>query len=394
MGGARRWDEERRARAALTFICQPGDPSLVGRVSDLGAAELLAQLRSGRGTPSQVARARAVSVQALCDQADRYQLRLVIPGDDEWPPATSDLNFVEPVGGMSGAPVALWAKGPGHLAEYTDAAVAIVGARAATAYGENVAVDLAADLSADWPVISGLAYGVDAAAHRGAIAAGGHTVAIFAGGLDECYPRGNSAIFEELVHHHLAISEVPPGIRPTRAGFLARNRLIAALSLGTIVVEAGARSGARNTVHWAAMLSRVTMAVPGPITSAMSVTPHRLIRDGEAALVTDAADVRAMLAPLGKGPTLPIRGPARVLDDLAPNLLRAREAVPGRGSCTTAEIALRAGMAYGDCLAALVELQLLHLVAEEGADRWRLPPVSEDQDDATVPHQIPQISRG
>ena len=375
-----RWDEERRARAALTFICEPGDPSLVRRLSDVGAAEMLGQLRSGRGTPAQVRRARAVSVQDLCGQADRYRLRLVVPGDDEWPEATADLNLVEPVGGMSGGPVALWVKGPGHLREYTDAAVAIVGSRAATAYGENVALDLAADLSSDWPVVSGLAYGIDAAAHRGAIAAGGRTVAIFAGGLDECYPRGNSAIFEELVQHHVAVAELPPGIRPTRAGFLARNRLIAALSLGTIVVEAGARSGARNTVHWAEMLSRVTMAVPGPVTSAMSVTPHRLIRDGEAVLVADSADVRAMLAPLGKGPTLPIRGADRVLDDLTPNLQRAREAVPGCGFCTTAEIAMRAGMEYADCLAALVELQLLHLVAEEGADRWRLPRLDDGRE--------------
>ena len=149
-----------------------------------------------------------------------------------------------------------------------------------------------------WSVVSGGAYGIDGAAHRGALAAGGGTVAVLAGGVDVPYPRGNAALLERIAEEGLLVSEAPPGAAPTRRAFLIRNRLIAAVTTGTVVVEAALRSGALNTATWANGCLRVVMAVPGPVTSPLSAGTHRLLRDAEAVLVTGAADVVATLAPL------------------------------------------------------------------------------------------------
>jgi len=169
----------------------------------------------------------------------------------------------------------------------------------------------------------------------------------------------------------LAVSEMPPGSHPTRHGFLARNRLIAALSLGTLVVEAGARSGARNTVSWAGALGRVVMAVPGSVKSAMSVGPHRLIRDGEATLVSDTDDVRALLAPFGESPELPLGGPPNLIDELTGDLFVVREALPGRGGASINQVALAAGLPVPRCVKALHELAERGFATADDMGRWR-----------------------
>jgi DNA processing protein len=175
--------------------------------------------------------------------------------------------------------------------------VAMVGARAATNYGTTVAYEIAADLAAEGVVVvSGGAFGIDAAAHRGALAAQGVTIAVLANGIDQVYPVGNTSLLHAVMATGVVMTELPPGMHPTRQGFLARNRLIAALGGATLVVEAAARSGSASTVTRALELGRDVMAVPGPVTSMMSVGTHELIRDG-ATLVTSADDVRELLNP-------------------------------------------------------------------------------------------------
>ncbi len=275
---------------------------------------------------------------------------------------------------LTGEPLGLWVAGGGDLAESAACAVAMVGSRASTAYGDTVAGDLAAELSeAGRAVVSGGAYGIDAAAHRGCLAGRTPTVAVLAGGLDVPYPAGHRPLFDRIAQRGVLVSELAPGENPTRVRFLARNRLIAALAPGTVLVEAAARSGARNTVTWANAMGRVVMAVPGPVTSATSLTPHRLIRDAEAVLVASAADVLELLSPLGR-PNPRARGEHRPTDDLPPEMLRLYEAVPARGSAAPGELALRAGLSLPKCLALLDELAELGFVLQNAVGQWQLPP--------------------
>ena len=370
------WDQERTARAVLTWVCEPGDPRLARLLDGHSAAETLAALRRANHDTAWTRRARAAEEASLVAQAHRLGLRFLVPTDREWPTPLADLASCQPVGGMGGTPVGLWVLGSRTLSEWLGDAVAVVGARAATPYGERVAMDLAGQLTADergnLTVVSGGAYGIDAAAHRGVVSADGRTIGVYAGGLDEPYPRGNARLYEQLAADHLVVSEVGPGLRPTRAGFLARNRLIAALCLGTVVVEAAQRSGARNTASWAAELGRVVMAVPGPVHSAMSVGCHRLIRDGQATLVSDGDDVAALLAPMGRGPQLPLGGAERPLDRLEPHLLGVREAMPGNRSVSAAEVAAGCGQTVPAVVAALIELEQRELVRRGLDGTWRI----------------------
>lgn len=369
------WSEERRARAALTFICEPGKPDISALVRQQGAARVLDSLRNNPHETAWSRRAQAVDVDEIYLEAQRQGLRLVIPGDDEWPCRLDLLDHIDPVGDMAGSPLGLWVRGPASLKDLCGSQarpVAIVGARASTRYGEVTASVLAGDLAASCPVISGGAYGIDIAAHRGALEAGGPTIAVMAGGLDNWYPRGNSRILDQISDQYLVLSEVPAGIRPTRSGFLARNRLIAALGAGTVVVEAALRSGAVNTAHWTSALGRVLMAVPGPVDSAMSQTPHRLIRDHEAILVRDAQDVKAMVEPPDDDYEITLPGTPRELDDLQPGLKVVREALPARGDITVDELTLVSGRSPAECGAALVELQIMGLADQSGPGRWKL----------------------
>jgi DNA processing protein len=157
-----------------------------------------------------------------------------------------------------------------------------------------VATEIAADLaSRGWAIVSGAAYGIDAAAHVGALAVHGVTIAVLASGPDIPYPREHRSLLADITAHGAVISEYPPGSRPTRLRFLARNRIIAALGCATIVVEAAPSSGSMNTARYATQLARPLMAVPGPVTSALSAGCHELISRHDAACVTSAADILA-----------------------------------------------------------------------------------------------------
>lgn len=360
---------------ALGCVVEPGDARIGPLVEQFGARDVWGRLRDGGGESAWARRAAALDLRSVRLLARHRGLRFLVPGDDEWPGGLTDLDACEPVQGMRGAPLGLWALGR-PLPSGQDA-VAMVGSRASSAYGDRVAAEMAADLAAQGlAVVSGAAFGIDAAAHRGALAADGMTVAVLAAGLDEPYPRAHAALLAEIAARGTVVSEAPPGTTPTRPRFLARNRLIAALCQGTVMVEAAARSGARNTVTWAHACGRMVMAVPGPVTSATSYTPHRLVRDGEAVLVTGAADVRELLAPAGEA--LVERPPQdRLLDGLTDAERALYEALPGRGARSTDELALIAGLSLPASLSGLGTLSERGLVRAEDDGLWRLGPVQD-----------------
>ena len=322
-------DAEKLARAALTYLAEPGDPALGALLAICSPAEVLAAIKAdmlpGTGpgcgdTPaSRAALDRALGhwrarLPGLPDDdliaAVRHDgIRLTCPGDAEWPGALDQL--------AQARPYALWLRGHADLRFACSRSVSMVGSRAATSYGGHVAGEMAADLGErGWTVVSGGAYGIDAAAHRGALAAEAVTVAVLACGVDYPYPAGHVDLFAAIAAQGLVISEWPPGRHPARMRFLVRNRVIAALGCGTVIVEAGERSGALNTARHAANLGKPLMAVPGPVTSAQSAGCHRIIRDWGASCVTRAADIIELLSPLGTP------------DALAPG--RARTGLGGR----------------------------------------------------------------
>lgn len=366
--------EERLARMCLAAVVEPGHPAVAHEVAADGAASAWARLREQGDAVPLAVRARRLVPAELVARTRAEGLRFVVPGDAEWPAGLADLTGCEPVNQLSGEPLGLWLAGAGDLAGLAASSVAVVGSRASTAYGDTVAADLSAELSeAGRCVVSGGAYGIDAAAHRGALAGRTATVCVLAGGLDQPYPAGHLPLFRRIAEAGVLVSELAPGEHPTRVRFLARNRLIAALTPGTVLVEAAARSGARNTVTWANELGRVVMAVPGPVTSATSVTPHRLVREAEAVLVTSAPDVLELLSPLGR-PNPRVAGEHRPTDDLGPDELRLFEAVPRRGGLPAGELALRAGLPVPRCLSLLDQLAERGFVAQNLVGEWQLPP--------------------
>jgi DNA processing protein len=302
------FDGERLARASLTYLAEPTDQRLNALVGECGAQAAVAAVRENRFPGGYSVRqpetARAadqramerwrVRLEELPDAEDverfaRQGIRLVCPGDPEWPARLDDLG--------DDRPYALWVKGNADLRFSCLRSVSVVGSRAATAYGSYVAAELASSVAArGWTVISGAAYGVDAAAHRGALGAGAPTIAVLACGVDKPYPAGHTELLDTIAAAGAVVSEWPPGRNATRLRFLLRNRVIAALSPGTVVVEAGERSGALNTARHARDLDRELMAVPGPVTSQQSAGCHTIIRDWGATLVTSAAQVLRDLA--------------------------------------------------------------------------------------------------
>lgn len=217
--------------------------------------------------------------------------QLITPDDIDWPIQLNELPA---------PPIALIIKGDRAVLTESTRSLAIVGTRNPTPYGNRIAGDLAAGaVDRDWLVVSGGAYGIDSMAHQATLLAGGRTVAFLAGGFEHNYPAGNERLFNEIAETGLLVSEVMPSVRAEPFRFLTRNRLIAALSKGTIVVEAAYRSGSLRTAREAAELMRLVMAVPGPITSPTSEGCHRLISERSAELVTSISEVMELVNPLG-----------------------------------------------------------------------------------------------
>ena len=351
-------ENERRARLALSCATDGGEPAVADLVARVGGEEAWRMVRGGALGEPVAQRAAAVSVEVVQRLAAATRTRFVVPGDEEWPERLADLEHADPIQRRGGLPVGLWLRGPGQLAPLMRRSVAIVGSRAATAYGSGITADLAADLAErDVTVVSGGAFGIDAAAHRGALSGGGPTVGVLACGVDVAYPQANAELFAEIARGHLLVSELPPGAHPTRVRFLARNRLIAAMSSATLVVEAAFRSGARNTAGWALECGRPLMAVPGSVYSRGSTAPHLMIRSGQAVLVTNAAEVMELVSATGQD-TLPLAsGPRRATDALSETELAVYEAVPARRRAAVGDIALAAGVSVPACLGALSTLE-------------------------------------
>ncbi|MCW2805855.1 MAG: dprA [Propionibacteriaceae bacterium] len=363
---------DRARRMALTCVVDGGDTVATELVTAASADEAWEAVTSGAFGEPLAERAARLDLAAVERRAVEMGARFVVPGDDEWPTGLDALRRCAPVQRRGGVPIGLWLRGPGHLAAMMERAVAVVGSRAATNYGSGVATDLAADLADQGvTIVSGGAFGIDAAAHRGALAVRGPTVAVLANGVDVPYPRGNGRLFDWIAKDHLLVSELAPGTTPTRVRFLARNRLIAAMAAGTLVVEAALRSGARNTASWALGCGRTLMAVPGPVHSTMSAAPHLMIREGQAILVTSAAEVLELISPVGDHLVMYPHGEERPTDYLEPTRLAVFEAVPARRPATSGEIALVAGVGISVCLAELAALEESGLIESEGSG-WRL----------------------
>ncbi|MET7655570.1 DNA-processing protein DprA, partial [Streptomyces sp. NPDC005486] len=304
--------DDRLARVFLGRVVEPGDEVGGQWVRERGVREVVRRLRDdGEPLPGVTAR-RWAGLRARAERAEPERdlavareagVRFVCPGDAEWPGTLDELGDARPLG--------LWVRGRPNLRMWVLRSVAVVGARACTEYGAHMAATLSAALAEQgWVVVSGGAYGVDGAAHRGALGAGGATVAVLACGVDRPYPRGHTALINRIAEQGLVVGELPPGDHPTPSRFILRNRVIAALTRGTVVVEAAYRSGSLVTARAAQRLGRHTMGVPGPATSGLSAGVHELLR-GEAVLVTDAAEVVELvgdmgeLAPDRRGPALP-----------------------------------------------------------------------------------------
>ena len=288
--------DERTARMALSMIVEPDD-AVTGRLlGELGALEVLRLAKRDDRVPglgavdakvwrAQFERSDSQTHAQRIVEAQRMGIGVLIPGDHDWPSALDDLDDRQPY--------VLWTRGAtSFLARPLSEFVTITGARAATSYGEHVAGELASDLAnAERVVVAGSAYGIEGAAHRAALASGGDTIAVMANGVDRPYPMGHRELLERVVDLGLMVNEVPPGAMPTRHRFLARARLMAALSAATVVVEAGARSSSLAVAQRAHELGRIVGAVPGPITSATSVGSNHLLAERLARVISHADDV-------------------------------------------------------------------------------------------------------
>ena len=300
---------DRLARVALAKIAEPGNPRLLDLVTDLGAEVVQARLLDHDELGDRLAE---IEAERELEAAARSGLRFVVPGDEEWPPGLDDLRSAEAVQERGGVPIGLWVRGPLRLPRL-EGSLAVVGARSATTYGTDLAADLAATVGQSGrAIVSGAAYGIDYAAHRGAIAVDAPTVAVLACGADRVYPQKHQQLIDHLAAEGAVVSETVPGGAPMRVRFLSRNRIIAALSVGTVVVEAALRSGALNTANWATRLNRQLMGVPGPVTSAQSAGVHQVIRTGAATLVTSGEEALELLGAVGRARPRPAprQGPA------------------------------------------------------------------------------------
>lgn len=372
-------DEDRLARVALTWLAEPGTWSVHDLVAEVGAVATLELLIAGEGPHAQLRSAVAARMAAgdprqvaevALGRARRLGARIVTPDDDEWPAQVHDLVRLRSMGGErrvdreTAPPLCLWVRGSWPLDAALRRSVAVVGARAASGYGSHVATEVGYGLAErEWTVVSGGAYGIDAAAHQGSLGAGGLTVAVLACGVDRPYPVGNTALFDRIADTGLLVSEWAPGAEPLRPRFLIRNRVIAAATAGTVLVEAAARSGAMQTMRRALSLGRRAMVVPGPVTSAMSVGCHELLREfPESRLVTGVPHVVEETGRIGADLAPPARGPQRprdLIDDEATSVL---EALPRRGTLDVEALCSRAGVDLRTAMRKLSMLEQLGLV--------------------------------
>ena len=364
------------SRAAWSHIIEPGDKVAVCLVEALGPNRALAHVVAGTDAKAvldecaaQGIRADSLTVStlrsafrrwsprvdrgatlAMLERAVAHRMQLLLPGAEYWPRQVDDLE--------EHRPLALWVRGDLQIVRRPS--LSVVGARSCSAYGQHVTADIVeAAVQKELVVVSGGAYGIDGVAHRAALACGGDTVAVLAGGADQLYPREHTQLFHAIMKQGAIVAETPPGTAPTRWRFLQRNRLIAALSRATIVTEAGQRSGSINTAGHAAHLGRELAAVPGPITSAGSHGCFRIITEYGAHMYVGRSDLDTLLEPLTVGDA---QEEPRELSVHR----RTLDAMPLRGARSASTIARLSGLGYTESLESLIELELLGEVRRVG----------------------------
>lgn len=414
--GASGRSEELVAAAAWTRLVEGADPQAHRLISALGAADALAWVRRavagtvlpavpagvevGRGTLATSVSRWAPRVEHLAPENDLDAIEhlggwFAVPGGPGWAAGLDDLG--------EDAPPGLW--GRGRRDALGARAVSVVGSRASTPYGMTVGAELSAGAAeAGLVVVSGGAYGIDTAAHRGALVVGGRSVGVMAGGADRFYPQGSAEMLGRLLEDGAVVAEAPPGSNPARHRFLSRNRLIAAMSGATLVVEAALRSGALSTARHAAAMGRPLGAVPGPVTSMASAGCHRLMRDQGAMCVTTAEELIELALPIGASiergggggaaVARPEAGGGRgrsgaeggaddgadagpgggagpgLLDGLDPVCARVLDALPAVRAAQEASIMRNAGLDARSVRSALGLLELTGRVEQVG-ERWR-----------------------
>ena len=380
-------DDDAAARIIWSSVVEPGDRVAGSMIGDFGAARALRRVlesdrasgatrplppASGLGPGVQSvsdaemteafarwrARLESGNVVAQIEAAVRLGVQVVLPGDDVWPVGLSDAG--------DHAPHALWLRGNRSTLAGTRRSVAVVGARASTGYGEHVTMDLVSGLVArGFVIVSGAAYGIDGMAHRAALADDGDTIAVLAGGIDRLYPSGHDALLQRIIANGAVVTEMPPGYSPTKWRFLQRNRLIAAMSSATVVVEAGWRSGSLNTAHHATAIGRPVGVVPGPVTSASSAGCHRLLREEPTMCVTTSQEIIELID--GPEPTAVAREVgADQLSDVETRALDALSSSPR----SLAELAHKSGLAPQQLESALGVLSALGFAGENDTG-WR-----------------------
>ena len=376
------------ARAAWSTLTEPGDRvagQLIYALGAAGALRVVIDRQSAFTVSERLSRLldeAGPTAQELADAYERWMPRLnsdstllalertgkvggwaLLPTDSLWPDGMADLGFH--------APHLLWCRGQRLALQAVPRSLAVVGARASTGYGEHVTMEMTAGLvDRGVAIVSGAAYGIDGMAHRAALASEGTTLAFLAGGVDRFYPSGHDALLGRIVESGLILAETPCGAAPTKWRFLQRNRLIAAATPATLVVEAGWRSGSLNTANHAATLGRPLGAVPGPVTSASSAGCHRLLREFDAVCVTTAAEAAELLPSIDE---LPVWGDAQksgTNDELSATALRVLDALSVRKQHTVDELAQLSGLASRDVAAGLGELELEQR-ARLGDRGWR-----------------------
>ncbi|QGU02292.1 hypothetical protein CKALI_07150 [Corynebacterium kalinowskii] len=312
------------------------------------------------------------------DAISRLGGRLVTPDDAEWPTNEFAQAFGFAASGLSDcarsvqddavAPHVLWVRGK-NVRELVARSVTVVGTRALSTYGRDATRMLVQGLVGhQWTIVSGGALGIDAVAHNTALDCGGRTIVVAACGLDRNYPSSHTGLFDKVVQRGAILSEYPPGVTPARHRFLTRNRLAAALTAGTVVVEAAWRSGALNTLTWAEGLGKVAMAVPGPISTPGSLGCHDRIRSGRAQLVVSANEIRQLLSRVGE---IDVDGQYEMLfapntvQSLSRNEMRVFDAL-NREGCTADEVAGAAGLTVSLSVHILVDLVKRGVVVRDG----------------------------
>jgi len=367
-------EAERLARAALSCGVEPGDAKTSALIREIGAVKTLRLSLVPKPDSGLAERLEGIDPLRQLEQADTCGIRFVVPGDPEWPTQLDQLD--DATEGFGGTPPGLWVKGPMPLTELATS-VAVVGSRAASVYGVEMTRALCDHLAtAGVRVVSGGALGIDFVAHDATLRAGGPTIAVLACGVDRVYPAQNRLLLQHLAAEFAVVSEQPPGSGPTRPRFLARNRLIAAMTRGTVLVEAALRSGALNTAGWAELLSRHVMCVPGPVTSYTSQGVNNWLRQGRGTVVTHGSEVLELIGQAGEHLVEEPRGEVRPRDVLTRVEQQVLEWVPVSSPAQVDSIAHLSSLHVRETVGALQRLEAKGFVRhEEGG--WRLVPDGE-----------------